>query len=147
MRRRPADRRRDETTAGRGGVPWPASIPQTAAAAETPPPVIRRFAIALYPLVRPLVVEQRLPGGAQADRLDHPEDDVVAADRLDVADAAVERHHRRGEHRRPGRERRPFAGLETLLAVAAAPGKQVGDRLLAGAQGIDAEHPVGAHDR
>ena len=95
-----------------------------------------------------VVVHECRAGRAHLHGLDRAEDHVVARYRLHLEDAAVERHHGTREHRRAGRERAPRADLEArLLLRAGAAREHVGDRLGVGAERVDAEHAVLAHQR
>src|SRR5262245_50553871 len=99
---RQADRRRGETAAGQVGYAWPPTITHMRMVGNAARRLMRRLNIGTsvlltfalrnlrdgrtsHALVGALVVDQRLAGAAQPHRLDHPENDVVAADALDLA--------------------------------------------------------------
>src|SRR5262249_60085642 len=81
-----------------------------------------------HSLVSTIVVDERRTAGPEAHRFDRAEEDVVAAHRSDLDDAAIERDHGRGEYGAAGRERQPIsAGKSLATCDAGAAREYVGD--------------------
>src|SRR5262245_51996803 len=94
------------------------------------------------------VIDQRRTGRSEMDRFNDAEDHIVARHHLDLDHAAVTGNDCRAEDRSAGCELRPFAHLKPVRQHGAgAAGKHVGDRLVAGGERVDAEHPVGGEQR
>ena len=102
----------------------------------------------LHPLVGALVIDECRAGPAEPHRYDADKHHVVGCDRLDLDHPAVARNHRIDENRRTCHQFAPASGVETLGHRAlAASRKHIRERIVAGAQRVDAEHAIGVEDR